>query len=446
MKVPRYPIKQKSTFSMFVHNIVQDYSMLCPWVMGIGFVLLMLVLGTSTLTRFIAFSPVPYVNQHHVEHTRYQFPIVFVFLATPILCENGGPDYIAHSLDQAINTQPLSNIIFIANFKECPSLNNITNSSRVMKTDTSIFASNRTKHFTDLATTIFQSDRYGELWINSAIRFFLLHDFMDYFNVTSVIHVEADNLIYGDFSTLWSSLSRNYEHLAATPLTWPVNYITASVLWVNRLESLTNFTDYLMELGSKSTLWRDYLLWLRDYACCKQGGVDPDEHGNGIKPFAINEMSMLAFYHHRYRLDARLMLLPVLPSHNYSESDLISNGYDGDAFSVSSLGNNSALLASAIWDPNSWGQYLGGTHNRRGRNKKFVDHSHIIGYVLYLNKDEAEVRMLCSRAASSLTGCFTVPHARIAATDAYTPLWNLHVHSKQTELYLSISCNCSELN
>ena len=28
----------------------------------------------------------------------------------------------------------------------------------------------------------------------------------------------------------------------------------------------------------------------------KHGGVDPEENGIGIKPYAINEMSMMAFY------------------------------------------------------------------------------------------------------------------------------------------------------
>ncbi len=30
-----------------------------------------------------------------------------------------------------------------------------------------------------------------------------------------------------------------------------------------------------------------------------------------------------------------------------------------------------------IWDPNSWGQLIGGTHSKRGRDKGFSDASHI---------------------------------------------------------------------
>ena len=44
-------------------------------------------------------------------------------------------------------------------------------------------------------------------------------------------------------------------------------------------------------------------------------GVEPDEHGRGIKPFAINEMSMLAYYHELHPKE--LKLLPVVPVHDY---------------------------------------------------------------------------------------------------------------------------------
>jgi hypothetical protein len=58
-----------------------------------------------------------------------------------------------------------------------------------------------------------------------------------------------------------------------------------------------------------------YLKWLREFACCKpasEGGVHPDARGKGIKPWALADMSLIAFYRSLYHKD--ITLFPVLPS------------------------------------------------------------------------------------------------------------------------------------
>lgn len=50
---------------------------------------------------------------------------------------------------------------------------------------------------------------------------------------------------------------------------------------------------------------------------------DSDASGNGIKPFAINEMSMLAHYHEIEPKE--LMLLPVVPAHEYILNKYVCN-------------------------------------------------------------------------------------------------------------------------
>ena len=50
---------------------------------------------------------------------------------------------------------------------------------------------------------------------------------------------------------------------------------------------------------------------------------DSDASGNGIKPFAINEMSMLAHYHEIEPKE--LMLLPVVPAHDYILNKYVCN-------------------------------------------------------------------------------------------------------------------------
>lgn len=50
---------------------------------------------------------------------------------------------------------------------------------------------------------------------------------------------------------------------------------------------------------------------------------DSDAAGNGLKPFAINEMSMLAYYHEIEPQE--LKLLPVVPAHDYILNKYVCN-------------------------------------------------------------------------------------------------------------------------
>jgi len=47
--------------------------------------------------------------------------------------------------------------------------------------------------------------------------------------------------------------------------------------------------------------WERYLHWTRKWACCKVGSTYlRDSKGNGIRPGAVNEVSILSFYHNIY--------------------------------------------------------------------------------------------------------------------------------------------------
>ena len=94
------------------------------------------------------------------------------------------------------------------------------------------------------------------------------------------MHIEADNLLYGKYSSLLDTLRNGYPTLAATPLNANKSFITASVFWIANLMSLVKFNDFLLSLGHNyNDNWKKYLKWLRFFACCRHGGVDPDETG-----------------------------------------------------------------------------------------------------------------------------------------------------------------------
>eukprot|EP00605_Chrysophyceae_sp_TOSAG23-4_P001181 GSChrysophyteH1.ASY1.ANO1.1289.1 assembled CDS len=278
-------------------------------------------------------------------------------------------------------------------------------------------------------------------------------------------------MLYGSFTEMIDIFRKGYAKLAATPLNSNKTFMTASVLWIRDLDAIRHFNDFLIALATnkmkdfidRKGLWDLYLHWIRPYSCCKHGGVKQDVNGNGIKPFAINEMSLMAFYHELY--PSRFQLLPVIPSYDYPLNRHITNITEH-----SPAGRESGPdTRGGIWDPNSWGQYLGGTSSKNGRDKGFTDSSHIAGLAIRIGK--CRPHMICGKQGihmlpdkrkvqgnetTAALECYTAPHVRCGSMDdeeaAYSkgakrgdewvPLWNLHVHSKHTENYVSMPCEC----
>jgi len=325
----------------------------------------------------------------NVFNNSVRLPIVYVYTVVPAVCKGGLPEYIRTSVEQGIDTQPDCDVVLVSNFGDCSHIKkSVKRMSRLKLVDSTEIVSLRTKEFANLSSNIFQTDGAGELWMTSALRFFVLEDLMLTYGYHELIHVEADNMLYGRLMSLLPTLRSGYRGLAATPLNTDKSFITASVLWISRLGALLKFNNYLLSLGlNKNQHWTRYLKWLRQYACCKQGGVDPDQHGNGIKPFAINEMSMLAFYHHEH--PSEFKLFPVVPAHPF-----ITNRY---VVNMSDYGPDGVQVGPAtghgVWDPNSWGQLIGGTSSKHGRDKGFTDSSHIAGQAIRLN--DCTIKMLC---------------------------------------------------
>ena len=248
---------------------------------------------------------------------KHKLPIIIVYTVVPAVCKHGLPEYIRVSLEQAIYTQPDCEVIIASNFADCALIaQTVASVPGLTQIDTTKIESAATKQFANMSVSVFASDYAGELWVTSALRFFILEDIMNNKSYTELLHIEADNTIYGSITTILPILRQHYP-LAATPLTANMGMITASVFWVSSPEILKHFNKYMLDLIlNTDNAYKQFLAWLRRYACCKKGGIDPDENGQGIKPFAINEMSMLANYHRLY--PDIFKLLPVAPAyHSY---------------------------------------------------------------------------------------------------------------------------------
>jgi len=382
----------------------------------------------------------------HPNPRKRNLAIVYVFTVVPAVCKYGLPSYIKQALEQAVISQPDCDVIMASNYVDCPKIAEIVDTVKgVIRVDTALIESNRTVDFRMLANNIFQSDGGSELWLTSAFRFFSLEDMMIELGYQEMIHVEADNLLYGRMSSLLSIFRSKYKGLAATPLNANKSFITASVLWISSFAAIRKFNDFLLDLGGNRDLrWQRYLEWLWPYGCCKPGGVASNKAGVGIKPFSINEMSMLAYYHEL--APEEFKIFPVVPDHNYIRTRYICN--------ISAYGPHGheipAPTGEGIWDPNSWGQYIGGTSRKRGRDIGFTDNSHIAGQAIRVAN--CLPAMLCANKTLSDTfaptgndtaRCWTAPFVRCGEDSRWLLLWNLHVHSKNTARFISTPCICN---
>lgn len=324
----------------------------------------------------------------HTNKTYSRLPVVFVYTVVPNACEDGLPGYIKTSIEQSIFSQSDCDVILLSNIGECQIIaDSVKDVKNLHIVDSLPIATPRTLNFQNISFSLFNADYSVALWITSALRFFMLEDLMLARNYTELLHIEADNMMYGRITTILPILRASYP-LAATPLNCPLTFITASVFWVAKLEYLVEFNDYLLALGHNTNTTRDsYLNWLRPYAK-KKGGAYADENGDGIKPFAINEMSMLAYYHLVHPLN--LKLLPVVPAHSYLLNKYVCNmslfGPEGTRVG--------APTGHGIWDANSWGQYMGGTSSKKGRDKGFTDASHVSGQAIRMSRCRAQ--MICA--------------------------------------------------
>jgi len=424
-------------------------------------------------------------------------------------------------------------VVFVSNYKECAAIKThiidhvqeFTNTLLSSKTgsasasparnesiilfdivDTSEIQSPRTAQFINSSGTNIFMPTHGDLWVAAAARFFWLEDVMRVRGFTEVIHIEADNLLYAPMAPLLPSLRKNYPNgLAVTPMEANKSGFTASFLWIASPPALREFTDYFTELASgKHDTWTGYLAWLRRWACCKTGsGIAEDANGRGIKPFKINEMTVMAYYHY-VKEPGKIYLLPVVPPFNYrtnrytcNMSHYAPNGeMTGASLYVLDLkmlnstvsaanaqnalplplpqqsGNAAPGAFGSIFDPGSWGQYLGGTNAHSGRNKKYTDSSHIVGQAVTINRCVAEMRCgnihgihymhpipadVATGTRGTKTGanlqCYLAPFVQCGDKDtsnpeseltAWHPLIQLHVHAKKMEDFVSYGkeCNC----
>jgi hypothetical protein len=454
-------------------------------------------------------------------------PLVFVYLLDKdnrAHCRKIGlPDYATKSMKHAIETQPDAQVILIANpSSECPA---VARSIKHLRHHTKLKAhiieakdiqSQRTTNFEEnYATPWFRVAGLREFLYKAALlRFFLLEDLMRAYGMTHLMHMEMDNLLYVPLDQLAKALLKTYPGLGANPICVYGRVVTASTFWVGSADSLTHLNNWfikLMDYKSNLSETQSIVRWARkegvEVGSIKSvGGIYPykfdlNDYYNtlsGVKMYFFNEMSFLGYYAEHFG-KGRMLFFPPLPPPGTNKSYYLPNVRGtGRNYSIGG-GSVGPPIANLVFDPGSWGQYIGGTHNPKV--KRFTDPHHIVGRLIMTNGNMCTLKMLCSgaqrlerggdsasgkretpretnltasfylqqdmpstgnwdldmapslyRHAEDMDNCYRQPYVACVAGKGkeatagpkvrWYPLTNLHVHSKQVDRFLSTPCSC----
>lgn len=212
---------------------------------------------------------------------------------------------------------------------------------------------------------------------NTLERLFLLECFLRRHDYKDAFHFENDVLIYCDLGQTLAQIRKCPEGMYITPLS--DEFVTASVLFVDKPGSLSGFCDFVL---------REFL--------------KGEERIKQETKRCVCDMTLLASFG---RTGHKLNYFPILPEGEH-------------AYFVRTF--------DSVFCPNSWGQFLGGTN--RGNPPKYMSKRHFIGRELIKGKYD----VIC-QTENGLKIFYVIN----TLTKVRTRLSNLHIHSKKLEKYLS---------
>lgn len=220
----------------------------------------------------------------------------------------------------------------------------------------------------------------NQFWVITATRLMYIENFMKAYHISSAYHFENDILLYEDLHNLNETIVSNYPHMAIT-VGGPDKCMTGFMFIHNRksLERMTQFFVDRLRIG-KSRLVSMYHMDM------------------------VNEMTLMRAYSKDY--SDQLEFLPILPFGEFSKN------YE---------------KFNSIFDPASWGQFVGGTAQECIPGAKPMDH--YIGPLLKQNPEWTVIWKEDKQGRKQPYFKYDNGEVRIN---------NLHIHSKELSKYISL--------
>ena len=241
--------------------------------------------------------------------------------------------------------------------------------------DKDLFYSDKIKQVEDLSA--YSAD---DFWTITMTRLIYIENFLKKFQFTDVYHFENDVLLYYNLKEHHNKFQSLYKHLAITP-GGPDKNMTG-LLFIHNWQSLSLMTQFFIDI-------------VKVYGAEKLKEI--------YKIDMIHEMSLMKLYEIEKKQEF-LSYLPILPFGEHSK------WYD---------------VFNSIFDPASWGQFVGGTTNGIPGAKP---PDHYIGQLLISNPEYGVIWKEDDKGRK-------IPYFKY--DDNEVKINNLHIHSKNLHLYIS---------
>jgi len=167
-------------------------------------------------------------------------------------------DHINDCIQQIRVTNPSAPIWVLVNHSEAYKIQNI-NGLRIIELE-SIPLSMKHKAFQER----YRSPHSGSLWRLSTERFFYLETFMMMHDLSHMVHMEYDNMIYKDLSEVLHIFQKHYESKIGCTFDADSRGI-AGLLYVACVEPMIAFTDFIMSDRALNKTDMDYLALFKDH-------------------------------------------------------------------------------------------------------------------------------------------------------------------------------------
>ncbi len=218
----------------------------------------------------------------------------------------------------------------------------------------------------------------SDFWTITTTRLMYIANFLREKNIHDAYHFENDVLLYLSLEEVNSIFTNTYKDLAIT-FGGPDKIMTG-FMFIKNPKALSHLTTFILNLLHQYKL-RDIR---RQY-----------------KMDMVNEMTLMRVYSKEY--PERIISLPTIPFGDWSK------GFD---------------LFNSIFDPASWGQYVGGTPEGIPGVKP---EDHYIGQLL---RERLDYTVIWKNG-----DCKKTPYFRYDGKEV--KINNLHIHSKNLHLYMS---------
>jgi len=291
-----------------------------------------------------------------------------------VLFHSGGeiPSFLEYNFRQVRFFNPNIRIYFLTDKNLL--VNNIFNKYNVIALDKDFFISCKIKQFESYFN-------YGSnnFWTLAATRLIYIENFLKSYKLENIYHFENDVLLYYNLEEQHEKFINFYKNIAIT--TGGPDKSMTGFMFIKNYNSLSMLTDFFINTlqthGINGTI-------------------------NKYHMDMVNEMSLMKFYGVEKGYDY-IHNLPILPFGEYSEH---------------------FIDFKSIFDPASWGQFVGGTRVE-GPGAKPQDH--YIGVLLKQNP--------IWNVQWQIESGLNVPFFN---KDGFlTKINNLHIHSKNLKQYIS---------